>query len=74
MSVCHSYFTQDLFIDLFIRSSNLIIYESYFLSDGKFYKQINSLPMGLSISGIIAEFKLRDLEAKIMTNQNGKIG
>ena len=54
--------------EILIRTSNSVINESYFVINGKFYKQMKGVPMGSPISGLLAEMKLRIMERKLHIN------
>ena len=56
-----------------IQASNLILNESYFKFNEKIYKQLKGVPMGSPIASSIAEFKLRNLENKILEINKDKI-
>ena len=56
-----------------IRTSNLILNESYFIFNDQIYQQLKGVPMGSPIAGIIAEWKLHIIEVIISEKLGEKI-
>ena len=57
----------------FIRGLEILMDSLYFKFNSTFYKQINGLPMGLSISPIIADLVLQDIEEDFLSKYKKSI-
>ena len=55
-------------IDTFEEGINFLMDLTYFKFDNKYYKQIFGTPMGSSISPIIADIVMQDLEGEVIKN------
>ena len=50
----------------FLNGLDVLMNSLYFKFDNKFYKQTNGLPMGLSLSPIIADIVIQDLQEQVL--------
>ena len=57
----------------FIKGLEVLMNSLYFQFDNKFYRQTSGLPMGLSLSPILADLVIQDLEQKVLETYNSNI-
>ena len=57
----------------FLKGLDVLMNSLFFKYDDKYYKQVNGLPMGLSISPIIADIVIQDIEEHVLSKYKNYI-